>query len=93
MDLIIGILPIDGTSKNGKEFHFHEVSVLTSEVVPRQVGQRAITYTLYDDEEMANSIAFKLQESIKAGVQGLSVRKLKSHYSNGRRYLDYVDLE
>ncbi len=91
MDLVIGILPIDGTSKNGKEFHFHEVSVLTSEASPRQVGQRAIVYTLFDDDELANTIAYKLQEAIKEGVSGLSVKKIKSHYSNGKRYLDYVD--
>lgn len=92
MYLIIGILPKDGKNRNGKEYHFHEVSILPSENDPRQIGQRALTCLLFDDDELANEISFKLSEALKAGQMHLEAKKLKSHFAQGRQILDYVEL-
>lgn len=92
MDLIIGILPKDGKNRDGKEYHFFEISILPSEKDPRQVGQRSVTALLFDDDELANEIVFKLSEAIKNGVRHLEATKIKSHFANGRQYIDRIDL-
>ncbi len=92
MDLIIGILPKDGKNREGKEYHFYEISILPSKNDSRQVGQRAVTGLLFDDDELANEISFKLNEAILSGAMHLQATKIKSHYAQGRLYIDRIDL-
>lgn len=92
MDKIIGFLPIEGVSRSTKQpFRFYEVSVLPSNVgtTDKLIGQRAQVLQL-NDEVLANEIAYKLGEAVKAGSIALDCRKVISHYSNGRNVLDYV---
>lgn len=90
MERIIGFLPIEGVSRSTKQpFRFYEVSVLPSTSPEKQIGQRALVLQL-NNEELANELAFKLQQAIKDGKVSLDCNKIISHYSNGRNVLDYV---